>query len=386
MDETNFDFLIYFTQACKKRLSERENQIIDLRYGLTTEDPLTLAAIGIELGVSRERIRQLLTKAHHKIISQGEKHIRVGKIDDPCAELLIYARAIIRPEEEHSVGRLIQFSQTNLSHIPPITHALPLLAQLAYPDRQSFKDNLAIARKAIAKDYELKKELIRHQKKLLNLRTILSYVIQPSQFYFIDKTEVVFFTRKRSISLCGEGKAGSFYSHKLNRLVVYESNLEKKFYRLLDLSEDVAFYQEQPLKIPYQIQGENLLYYPDVLLVLKDGRGIVVEIKPIFKMGLKINLIKWTALKKFCNDRGLGLLVTDGRYAIQQIQKHSIDPDFANALLDRLKLGSIGWSEYKKIKERYSPSRNDFIAVVLNNKLIWKLSPFYLSYETSSIA
>ena len=380
MVENSLDFLIYFARASRERLSERENKIVDLRYGLTTDDALTLAAIGIELGVSRERIRQLLNKAHYKIISHGQRQIRALKVDDPCAELIIYVRSIVCPEKENSVDRLIKFTQTNLSHIPLITHALPLLTQLAYSDKQSVKNNLAIARKTVIKNYKLEKDLAKQEVKLFKLKNLLSYVIPPPQFNLIEVNDVQSFTRQRSISLCGEGNAGSFYSHKLNRLVLYESNLEKKFYYLLDSLDEIAFYQEQPLKIHYQIRDESLLYYPDILLVLKDGRGIVVEIKPIFKMGLKINLIKWSALKNYCNQNGLGLLVTDGRYAIQQIQKHSINLNFANALLSRLQAGSIGWSEYKEIKQSYSPSRNDFIAVVLNNKLVWKLSPFYLSY------
>ncbi|WP_223830443.1 sigma-70 family RNA polymerase sigma factor [Nocardiopsis quinghaiensis] len=44
-------------------LKEREKQIVELRMGLTGDDPQTLGAIGERFGVTRERIRQLEKKA-----------------------------------------------------------------------------------------------------------------------------------------------------------------------------------------------------------------------------------------------------------------------------------------------------------------------------------
>jgi len=40
-------------------LPDRERQVIELRYGLTGEQPLTLEEVGREFGVTRERIRQI---------------------------------------------------------------------------------------------------------------------------------------------------------------------------------------------------------------------------------------------------------------------------------------------------------------------------------------
>ena len=42
-----------------KVLPERERQVIELRYGLTGKQPLTLEEVGREFGVTRERIRQI---------------------------------------------------------------------------------------------------------------------------------------------------------------------------------------------------------------------------------------------------------------------------------------------------------------------------------------
>ena len=45
------------------QLTDRDRQILYLRFGLGGEEPLTLAEIGRQINVSRERVRQLETKA-----------------------------------------------------------------------------------------------------------------------------------------------------------------------------------------------------------------------------------------------------------------------------------------------------------------------------------
>jgi len=49
------------------QLSEREMRIIQLRFGLTGETPLTLEETGKILGITRERVRQIQEKATWKL-------------------------------------------------------------------------------------------------------------------------------------------------------------------------------------------------------------------------------------------------------------------------------------------------------------------------------
>ncbi len=49
------------------QLNEREQKIMRLRFGLDGEEPLTLAEIGRQINVSRERVRQLESKAILKL-------------------------------------------------------------------------------------------------------------------------------------------------------------------------------------------------------------------------------------------------------------------------------------------------------------------------------
>jgi len=48
-------------------LTERERRILVLRHGLEGHEPHTLAAIGAELGLTRERIRQIEQQALAKL-------------------------------------------------------------------------------------------------------------------------------------------------------------------------------------------------------------------------------------------------------------------------------------------------------------------------------
>ena len=54
------------------QLNEREQKILRLRFGLDGEEPLTLAEIGRQINVSRERVRQLEAKAILKLRSMTD--------------------------------------------------------------------------------------------------------------------------------------------------------------------------------------------------------------------------------------------------------------------------------------------------------------------------
>lgn len=65
-----------------ERLDERERKIIDLRFGLTNDrKALTLKQVGAEMGVTKERVRQLEVRAMRKLrIAAQEEKIEVAGI------------------------------------------------------------------------------------------------------------------------------------------------------------------------------------------------------------------------------------------------------------------------------------------------------------------
>lgn len=120
-------FVEYFTLAQNSALKERESQIVDMRYGFVEGKAQTLEQVGIQIGVSRERIRQLLAKAHRKILSKGNRSIKKGDFSEPCAALIQYVQDRVRPDEIGTIERFSDLIETELSFLPLRTHALPLI-------------------------------------------------------------------------------------------------------------------------------------------------------------------------------------------------------------------------------------------------------------------
>jgi RNA polymerase primary sigma factor len=54
-------------QGLLGELTARERSILELRYGLGARDPLTLQEIGAEIGLTRERVRQIEGEALEKL-------------------------------------------------------------------------------------------------------------------------------------------------------------------------------------------------------------------------------------------------------------------------------------------------------------------------------
>jgi RNA polymerase primary sigma factor len=54
-------------RALNERLTDREKRILELRYGLNDYQPKTLDEVGVEFGISRERVRQIQKEALTKL-------------------------------------------------------------------------------------------------------------------------------------------------------------------------------------------------------------------------------------------------------------------------------------------------------------------------------
>lgn len=66
-DATSKQLLKENIEEVLSALSERENKVLRLRFGLDGQRPLTLEEVGREFGVTRERIRQIEAKALRKL-------------------------------------------------------------------------------------------------------------------------------------------------------------------------------------------------------------------------------------------------------------------------------------------------------------------------------
>lgn len=72
---------------------------------------------------------------------------------------------------------------------------------------------------------------------------------------------------------------GYFKSYKNNKQLAFESILERDYFMLLEFEQDVVSYEEQPLKIKYNLKAKNTRYTPDVLVSYQDGSKKIFEVK-----------------------------------------------------------------------------------------------------------
>ena len=68
-------------QAALESLPWRERRVLELRYGLAGEGPMTLEEIGTHVGVTRERVRQIESKTLMKLKNSGEAGRLEGTAD-----------------------------------------------------------------------------------------------------------------------------------------------------------------------------------------------------------------------------------------------------------------------------------------------------------------
>ena len=201
MEEYDIEFFEYLVQAQLEALKDREFEIFGLRYGLTGENPCSLKAIGGIFKVSRERIRQILNKAHHKIYCKGKRQIRSNKFDGSCAKLLIYLTSIICPEKAGFISRILEFANNRLSILPLTTHSFKLLAYLLYPD-QSTRNEVEIELLKEAREGLQEIRIDRKiQERFSRLQELISYIIQPGEIKPLEEFALDLFDRKREVSL-----------------------------------------------------------------------------------------------------------------------------------------------------------------------------------------
>lgn len=112
-------------------------------------------------------------------------------------------------------------------------------------------------------------------------------------------------------------RIGKFPSIKLGRQVWYESPLERDFIHLLELDTTVTFYEEQPLKIHYTVNGRSRYYTPD-FLVIRPPIKQIVEVKPEGKILSEKNQQIFRVASQACYREGCEFVVaTDTKIRVQ---------------------------------------------------------------------
>jgi hypothetical protein len=356
-------------------LPERESQVLALRYGLPDAKTNTLEEVGRRFGLTRERARQIVLRAHRLVVSKALSELRKGLTNQPCARLALFAREFVCPERENLGQRLAALITQEFPGLFPTAQVIRFVASLAYADLEPAKDDIDAALTVLREQHErrMKRELA-----LDRFKKLVSYVNWPASPKRIDDEDMADMRRGDNESLTAI--AGSFYSDKMSHSVNYRSELELNFYRFLEQIDEVVEYHERPFGLPYESEGRRIIYYPDLFILLRNRRGIVVEIMPVFRMALWRNLVTFDSLHNYCLKVGFGLLVTDGYGCLEQMRQYKVEQRYTREVMRNLrKRGTLDWNTYRAIRDKYHAKRNDFVGLVVRNKLVWQLWPFKLS-------
>ena len=117
----------------------------------------------------------------------------------------------------------------------------------------------------------------------------------------------------------GFSRRGEYFSNKNNKLIPYESELERKFMMILEYSIKVKSYVAQPLSIRFQLSYKlngkpysifRKSYIPDFLIIFEDNRNCIVEVKNYYDFCSVKNKLKNEVLKQYCKEKGFGYLTT----------------------------------------------------------------------------
>lgn len=369
-DSNDTELVELLTSAIEETANRRNALIAQLRYALIDGSPRTLQVVGDEVGLTRERVRQLAERVVRGIYRRAlEGHA------GPSSSL-VSRLEVIRPGELGASERCYRLALDEFASLP-LHLSAPLLFSLVGV-RGNSRKRLVAATLSFA-EHERERERTERQQRRRQ-QAFLDHLVRgafwPSQHRLLSASPG---GAKRLAENGSHGECGVFESVKLGRAVEYESELERELLMQLDDHPAVAWLQEQPLALEYELDGTPRVYYPDVLIGLHDGRVIVCEVKPRFQMGLHANLVKWRAALRFCRRHGYGLLITDGRTSLPDLLARPVPFPFREGMLAALQDGPLTWPGCLTVRHATGAMSLDLVALIVQERLICRLRPFRVS-------
>jgi len=189
---------------------------------------------------------------------------------------------------------------------------------------------------------------------------MVAQVIWPSDSVNFSGLEQ--FSVRRPLPAWTAPKVGVFQSPKLGRLVQFDSDLELVVLRQLDRDPRVVEYQEQPVTIPYVLDGEAREYTPDVMVRLDDGRAFMIEAKPEVGLGDFTNWMKWASLARWCEQAGIGFWIGSPQRSITEHRGLRPDPELRELVVDEVQAGEVAAREYTALRGLVSNDQLGWIA------------------------
>lgn len=193
------------------------------------------------------------------------------------------------------------------------------------------------------------------QERTQEVDRVLAQVIWPANAAELSRLDA--FSVRRPLPVWGPTKSGVFQSGKLRRLVGFDSDLERVILRQLEADPRVVDYLEQPVTIPYVLDGEAHEYTPDVIVRLADGRAFIIEAKPSDGLGDFTNWMKWASLARWCERAGLGFWIGSPQRSIIDHRDLQPDPELRELIASEVQSGPVTTGEYTALKSLVGPEQ-----------------------------
>lgn len=181
---------------------------------------------------------------------------------------------------------------------------------------------------------------------------------------------------RKVVTRSGRKFRGYFPSKKLNRMVEWESLLERDAILHFEFSRGVVEYQEQPELIFFEQEGETRRYHPDFALTLKNDAVIHLEIKPISKFSSSRLVERLEAITQRYTSHRVDFRILTDQYLRQEPRLSNLKC-LASALRDPLQAAEA--TQYVREFIKIGPVSVDGLAEKIGLRNVLRLiAQFYL--------
>ncbi|MFE2955011.1 hypothetical protein [Nocardia tengchongensis] len=361
----------------------RDAELITCRLGLDGENPETLMLLGARFGVSRDRARQLYTRAVGTMLRQT---LATGRTD-----LSVFAdRYPVGRSDEALVRTLLAETYATDGDIAAQDWSY-LKLRLAGHDLQDAKRLAGFVFQRIAGW---------QQKGRWHLMPVPSHEdgTRATESGATQASDDVWAALLRRVEWPEGGtpeelpalpagrldydddSRGRMYAEKLGREVTFDTALQARLLRLLDTSPQVQSFRELPTTVTYDLDGSERVHYPTAAATFADGRTVLIDVLPLAHTALHPQRTRAAASRAQAHSLGWGWLSwTGSRHGIPELLSRKVDAHHESTLISRLSRGPLTWPALDTFRTETGLTLLDLAALVHRHDWKWHRGPFRLT-------
>ncbi|WP_378731896.1 sigma factor-like helix-turn-helix DNA-binding protein [Nocardia brasiliensis] len=354
----------------------KDGEILSYRLGVTGEQPETLAKIGARYDLSRDRIRQLHTKAVGQLI-------RNAQLSGHRAAGVFAERYPIGARDQQLVRALLVETYATDTDIAANELSYLKLRLAGHASEDAKRIAGFVTQRIAAWQKKTNRRLAKlrdaEPRATSQLNPWLGQVDWPGSAT-PDALPVV---SARTVDSDDDGR-GRFYLDKVGRDVPFDSGLEARLLWILNASDLVDSFQEQPAAVGYHRDGTEQICYPSIVARLTDGRVVLIDVQPLGHVAFHVNRTKAAAGRAYAHSKGWGWLIWTGSLlGVPDLLARKVDAHTAARLTELVERGPVSWSAIRQLRAETGLELLDFVALVLRNEWRWDRGPFQLSAPPS---